>query len=279
MSTLGFNTAALANVVTPFSPVAKLAVGQENVEGKGEAFAPVEEPAAAAAAGKKDSGDVIGNNVTGNSTAENSTTGNNGADRVKAKEKEQIEQQVENQKIIRQLASRDREVRAHEQAHSAVGGQYTGGPSYTYKRGPDGVSYAVGGEVSISAPPTGDPEVTLRAAEQIKRAALAPSDPSPQDRRVAAQAGQTALQARVAIFQQQTEARIDASGEAKQERAEKLQQETDGEKIEDDELSYQERLESLRQASRRSALLNDQLVTLEKVDDSSNVGEVVNELA
>jgi hypothetical protein len=48
-----------------------------------------------------------------------------------------------------ELARRDREVRAHEQAHAAVGGSYAGAPSYTYSRGPDGQRYAVGGEVSI----------------------------------------------------------------------------------------------------------------------------------
>lgn len=260
MSTLGFNTSALASVVSPFTPVVKLAVGQESVEGKGEAFSPVEETAATAAPGNKGNGDV----------------------RLEAQEKAQAqeqERQVQDQKTIRQLASRDREVRAHEQAHSAVGGQYAGGPSYTYSRGPDGVSYAVGGEVSISSPPAGDPEVILRAAEQIQRAALAPADPSPQDRRVAAQAAQTVLQARVAIVQQQTEGRAEASNEAKQEDAEKLQADTESEQGVEEELSYQERLDNLRQSSRRSAQLNDQLVTLEKVDDSSNVGEVLDQLA
>jgi hypothetical protein len=277
MSTLGFNTSALANVVTPFSPVAKLAVGQESPEGKSEAFPPIEELASAAAVGNEDTGEVSANNAAGNNVA-----GNSGTDRLEAQEKvqaQQQERQVEDQKIIRELASRDREVRAHEQAHSSVGGQYTGGPSYTYKRGPDGVSYAVGGEVSISSPPTGDPEVTLRAAEQIKRAALAPSDPSPQDRRVAAQAAQTALHARVAILQQQTEGRVEKGNEVKQERVENLQKETESEKMVAEEVSYQERLDSLLQSSRRSALLNDQLFTFEKVDESSSVGEVLDELA
>jgi hypothetical protein len=36
----------------------------------------------------------------------------------------------------------------------------------------------------------GDPEATARKMEQIKRAAMAPVDPSPQDRRVAAEAAQ-----------------------------------------------------------------------------------------
>jgi len=90
---------------------------------------------------------------------------------------------------VRDLQARDREVRAHEQAHARVGGQHAGAPEYEFERGPDGRSYAVGGHVSIStAPVAGDPEATVRKMEQVKRAALAPSEPSGQDRRVAADA-------------------------------------------------------------------------------------------
>ncbi len=122
------------------------------------------------------------------------------------KQKAQKQQQEAEQKVIEQLSSRDREVRAHEQAHAAVGGQYAGSPTYTYQRGPDGVSYAVGGEVQIDTSPIpGDPEATLRKAEQIARAASAPSDPSGQDRAVAAQAAKMAQQARVEISQKVSE--------------------------------------------------------------------------
>ncbi len=107
---------------------------------------------------------------------------------------------IEEQKVIQQLSQRDREVRAHEQAHTAVGGQYAGSPSYTYSRGPDGVSYARGGEVSISSGAVaGDPQATLQKAETVKRAALAPAQPSGQDRRVAAGASQMAIEARSEI--------------------------------------------------------------------------------
>lgn len=109
--------------------------------------------------------------------------------------------------VIQQLAARDREVRAHEQAHSAVGGDIAGSPSYTYKRGPDGVLYAVGGEVSISVSEVpNNPQATLRKAEKVQRAALAPADPSPQDRRVAALAARMAAQARAELAAQSSEA-------------------------------------------------------------------------
>ncbi|MBK8186969.1 MAG: catalase [Cellvibrio sp.] len=122
------------------------------------------------------------------------------------KQKAQKQQQEAEQKVIEQLSSRDREVRAHEQAHAAVGGQYASSPTYTYQRGPDGVSYAVGGEVQIDTSPIpGDPEATLRKAEQIARAASAPAEPSGQDRAVAAQAAKMAQQARVEISQKVSE--------------------------------------------------------------------------
>ncbi|MEM7307811.1 MAG: putative metalloprotease CJM1_0395 family protein [Planctomycetota bacterium] len=97
---------------------------------------------------------------------------------------------------VAELRRRDREVRQHEQAHAAAGGSLTGAPRYTYERGPDGVRYAVGGEVSIQLREGRTPEETLRIAEQARRAALAPAEPSPQDRRVANEADQMARRAR-----------------------------------------------------------------------------------
>lgn len=105
---------------------------------------------------------------------------------------------------IRQLQRRDREVRAHEAAHTAAGGSYAGTPSYTYERGADGRTYAVGGEVSIDVSPvSGDPRATLQKAEQVRAAALAPAEPSAQDMRVAQQAQSMAAQARREISREQ----------------------------------------------------------------------------
>ena len=104
--------------------------------------------------------------------------------------------------LISELKSRDSEVIAHERAHASVGGQHTGSPSYSYKTGPDGVKYAVSGEVSIDTSTVpGDPQATLQKAQQIKAAALAPAEPSGQDRKVAAKADQMATQARNDILQ------------------------------------------------------------------------------
>jgi len=103
--------------------------------------------------------------------------------------------------VVRQLAARDREVRAHEQAHVAAAGPYaTGGPSYTYQTGPDGQRYAIGGEVGIDTSPVpGNPEATLRKARTILAAANAPAEPSAQDRAVAAAAASMMAQAQAEL--------------------------------------------------------------------------------
>ena len=106
-------------------------------------------------------------------------------------------------KELQQLKERDREVRRHEQAHVAAAGTHAiGGPHYELKRGPDGKQYAVGGHVNIDTSRVpGDPEATLRKAQTIRRAALAPAEPSSQDRRVASKASTMALEARQEIAQ------------------------------------------------------------------------------
>lgn len=109
----------------------------------------------------------------------------------------------EETRIVNELAARDREVRAHEQAHAAVGGIHAGAPSYTFEQGPNGKKYAVSGEVPISTSPvSGDAEATIRKADQVKRAALAPAQPSAQDRAVAAQATQMKIEAQIELREQ-----------------------------------------------------------------------------
>lgn len=96
----------------------------------------------------------------------------------------------EDRKAVEELKARDREVRAHEQAHmAAAGGHALGGPSYSYQTGPDGKRYAIGGEVKIDTSPVrDDPRATIAKAQAIRAAALAPADPSGADRAVAAAA-------------------------------------------------------------------------------------------
>jgi SprA family protein len=114
-------------------------------------------------------------------------------------------------KQLRELRARDREVHAHEQAHAAAAGSLAkGAPSYDYQRGPDGQLYAVGGEVHIdTSAVAGDPEATAEKAAKVKRAALAPAQPSQQDRAVAAAAAALEARVRIEIAQQKTENGVD----------------------------------------------------------------------
>lgn len=108
-------------------------------------------------------------------------------------------------KEVEKLKKIDREVRAHEAAHKAAGGSLvTGGASYTYTTGPDGKRYVTGGEVNIDISyDLDDPRATIDKMRQVRRAALAPADPSAQDRAVAAKASQIEARARAELSKQQ----------------------------------------------------------------------------
>ncbi len=115
---------------------------------------------------------------------------------------------------VRELQSRDQEVRAHEAAHKAAAGDLArGGASFTYEVGPNGVRYAVGGEVSIDTSPVADdPQATLRKASRIRQAALAPATPSGQDRAVAQQAAAMAAEAQAQIAAERNSGTEEESG-------------------------------------------------------------------
>ncbi|MFN2258111.1 MAG: putative metalloprotease CJM1_0395 family protein [Desulfuromonadaceae bacterium] len=109
------------------------------------------------------------------------------------------------QQEVQELKQRDQEVRTHEAAHAAVGGQYAGAPSLEYETGPDGKRYAVSGEVSIDLGKVkGDPQETIDKMEQVQAAAMAPAQPSAQDRRVASRAAQIAAQSRMDLRMEQS---------------------------------------------------------------------------
>ena len=116
---------------------------------------------------------------------------------------------VEEQDQQRELEKRDREVRRHEQAHAAAAGSHTrGGPSFEFEIGPDAKRYAVAGEVQIDTSPVrNDPQATVTKMQQVRRAALAPANPSAQDRAVAASAASEERKARAALVEQRQDSR------------------------------------------------------------------------
>jgi len=117
------------------------------------------------------------------------------------------------QEQARKMAQIERSVITHEMAHMTAGaGIIAGGPHYQYQNGPDGKRYIVGGEVDISVSPEDTPEATVRKMERVKSAALAPADPSSQDRAVASAAAQVQMQAQMELTRQRMES-IGKSGE------------------------------------------------------------------
>jgi ribosomal protein S30 len=104
---------------------------------------------------------------------------------------------MEELKILSELKARDTEVRAHEQAHLSSAGQYAaGGASFSYTAGPNGKRYATGGEVPIDMSKADSPAATISKMRTVRRAALAPANPSAADRSIAASASAKEAQAR-----------------------------------------------------------------------------------
>jgi hypothetical protein len=101
--------------------------------------------------------------------------------------------------LVKDLSTRDSEVKAHEAAHQGASGGLAGAASYTYQQGPDGKMYAIGGEVPISSPTASSPEEALENAKKVVAAALAAGSPSPQDYSVAASASVMQMQAQEAL--------------------------------------------------------------------------------
>lgn len=96
------------------------------------------------------------------------------------KHKEESKEIVpQEQAIIREMEQTEKNVRVHEQAHKAVGGDVTGS---------DGEQYVLSGEIPIVAGTSSSEEETLNILESVRNAALAPTEPSSQDLRVAASA-------------------------------------------------------------------------------------------
>ena len=208
-----------ANTVAPYAPMGRAPVSQEATDLKSSTFRPTEQLAESGRLLNRRLPDERPNDDVERDRVERDALA--GADDTSAKRQAEQERQQAVRDQIQELAARDREVRAHEQAHAAVAGQYGSSPTYSFVRGPDGVSYAVGGEVKIDTSPIpGDPEATLRKAQQLRRAANAPADPSSQDSSVAALAAQMEQQARAELREQQAieaEQRRDGVEEPEQE--------------------------------------------------------------
>jgi hypothetical protein len=143
----------------------------------------------------------VRNNSAALSNDDNHTSATAGSVTGDAELTEEEQAEVEN------LKNRDAEVRRHEQAHKAAAGAHAkGGPKFEIETGPDGQQYAVGGHVDVDTSPVqGDPQATIAKMQQIRRAALAPAEPSSKDRQVAAKAAQQEREARAELAESSLE--------------------------------------------------------------------------
>lgn len=304
-----------ANTVAPFAPMGRAPVGQETTDLKSSSFRPAEQLAESGRGqnrrfpDERPNDDVERDRVERG--AQNSGQPARGGDQaaqdaVSQRRAEQERQQVERDQI-QELAARDREVRAHEQAHAAVAGQYGSSPTYSFVRGPDGVSYAVGGEVKIDTSPIpGDPEATLRKAQQLRRAANAPAEPSSQDGSVAALAAQMEQQARAELREQQAieaeerrdgvdsepqdqiaaadesdsvSARDNAEGEKQRLAEEEARLQADQERFEAEQRlldQRQARAEFFNEGAKRNIDLNRRLIEIGVFNSGSEIGGFLN---
>ncbi len=101
-------------------------------------------------------------------------------------------------------------VYAHEAAHKSAAGEFGG--QIVIDKNLDGL--ITGGHVNIQMPSFNakNPAVSKQHAQTVINAALAPSDPSGQDYKVAAQAKQILQLADKAIIDQKTGKKLDISG-------------------------------------------------------------------
>lgn len=262
-----------ANAVAPFVPPGREPVGQEGTELRLSTLKPLEPSAEAGRSENRRAPDERPNETGEQQRLRDDRIDGDQHKQQNSEEQKKRQQEETEREVIRELAARDREVRAHEQAHAAVGGHHAGSPVYQYKRGPDGVSYAVAGEVSISTSPIpGDPEATIRKAQQIARAAMAPAEPSPQDRRVAAEASRLEIQARAELQQRQA---LEQAGQA-----EAAQKKARAEREEAARQEQRERDEQNKartgEAQARAIAVTRQLTEIGLITKTSSVGHHIN---
>ncbi len=233
-----------ASTIAPYAPIGRQPVGFESTELKSSSMKALEQ-SAESAPGQNQRGAGYNPNLDGErdrvSVSGSQSPGNPGLGSG------QTEADLKEQRLIQELAARDQEVRAHEQAHASVGGRYAGSPTYSFERGPNGVNYAVGGEVSIDTSPVpNDPEATLRKAQIIRAAANAPAEPSGQDGRVAAQAASLENEARAQIAAEGA-SEVEQTQRASEEENNARQAEAKARAAQEDDLRKEIRNEEARQ--------------------------------
>ena len=287
---------ASANTVAPYAPLGRQPVGLESAELKTSSFKALEESAGSAASQNRRTPEDRPNEqaeksrVASSQTAVRDRSSGSSQGESDPNEKERL---AKEQRQIDELATIDRSVRAHEQAHSSVAGRYAGTTTYSFVRGPDGISYAVGGEVSIDTSPIpNDPEASIRKAQQIRMAANAPADPSSQDRRVASQAASLENEARAQLAaqraseiqqeQQQSDNKVSVQKSENEQKVSEeealrseIRREAEKQRLELDR-SNQERTEIFTKSAQATFDISRRLVEIGAVKSTPSVGNFFN---
>lgn len=267
-----------ANAVAPFAPLGRQPVGQESAELKISSLKPLEQSAESGRSENRRAPDERANEV-GEQERMREGRAKSQVQSSEQQNETQKQQQETEREVIRELAARDREVRAHEQAHVAVGGQYASSPVYQYVRGPNGLSYAVGGEVSISTGAVpGDPQATITKAQQIRRAANAPAEPSSQDRRVAAEAARLEAEARSELQLQETLEREQQAAQAEREQQVKASEEekTREQQRQQEQARAARRAELVVESRERNIDINRRLIDIGVLNSAPTTGRFLN---
>jgi len=285
-------TPSFANAVTPFSTQGRQPVGEETGENRNTPLAPVVETPEPVKSENRRAPDERRGEVEQRiqlderqgSEVDNDTELQRRDAEVRQKNELEQRQLLEDRQQIRQLSERDREVRSHEQAHQTAGGSLAGAASFTYERGPDGNSYAVGGEVPISLSSSGDPEQVKDHAQRVQQAALAPAEPSSQDRRVAAAAAQIELEAQQDITQLASDARAMTKADADSARESAAAEDEQREEARlaaeaDTREGAASRATEQEGSVGRSIDLNQRLLDIGVNGSVSSVGDIVNQQA
>ena len=85
---------------------------------------------------------------------------------------------------------------------AATSDTLSGGASFTYQKGPDGIMYAIGGEVPVRIQTGSTPQESLTNLQGVVATALAPADPSPQDISIASKARVMMMKAQQELAQE-----------------------------------------------------------------------------
>lgn len=316
MSSIGSSIpSSYTNVVAPQVPLGRQPVGQESSDLKSSSFKSLEQPASSGRSeNRRSAEDNPGDQARVDLAPSDEDQQKSAASQAQSEKQQQAqatqkaaqqEQLLRDRAKIAELSARDREVRAHEQAHAAVGGQYAGSPTYEFSKGPDGVNYAVSGEVSISAGSVpNDPQATIAKAQQIRAAANAPAEPSGADRAVAAAADKMEADARIELSTQQNneireqerkqeeDVKLQKAEEAKQAaREQELRQEEREQRIQEENKQTQaaeaervarrsaERIDSYTQLNNKTFDINRHLVDIGAVGGGTIKGSFLNQQA